>query len=259
MGYKNREIEAKMLVEGVTRMNDVVKLLNPHYDEDRCESIILGASKDVYFTPPQSAKADFMRVRFGYKKGDQSWFTIKYTDQGDNLDRVEKDVPIADPKLMVDVLTDIHGAPKGEIHKRYKVYFLSAEHDTISVYQIKGDPRVFVEVEATTKAKMEQFLEDVRKLLPYTLTRETRSLYQIFLGGDLVKSIERPTFTKELQTLLNCRSMENGSDTPDFLLADYLDGCLQNWNTATRAREAYYGRNGSWTGMSKPLNPKDVP
>ena len=182
MGYKNREIEAKMLVEGVTRMNDVVKLLNTVYDDDRCERIIVGTSSDVYFEPPKDAKADFMRVRFAANKTDQSYFTIKYTDKGGNLDRVEKDVPISDPKLMVDVLTDIHGKPKGEIRKRYRVYFLSEEHDTISVYQIKGDDRVFVEVEATTEAKMNRFLEEVQKTLPYTLTRSTKSLFQMFLG-----------------------------------------------------------------------------
>jgi len=182
VGYRNREIEAKMLVEGVTKMNDVVKLLNPVFDEDRCESIIVGASKDVYFTPPKDAKADFMRVRYGHKKGDQSYFTIKYTDRGDNLNRVEKDVPIGDPDLMVDTLSDLHGAPRGAIHKRYKVYFLSEEHDTISVYQIKGDARVFVEVEATSQVKLEKFLAEVQKVLPYTLTRSTKSLYQMFLG-----------------------------------------------------------------------------
>lgn len=170
-----------MVVEGVTRMNDVVKLLNAVYDEDRCERIIVGASKDVYFTPPRDAKADFMRVRFGANKGDQSYFTIKYTDREDNLNRVEKDVPIADPKLMCDVLTDIHGPAKGEIHKRYKVYFLSEEHDTISVYQIKGDSRVFVEVEATSETKMQKCLDEVAKCLPFPMTRSTKSLFQLFL------------------------------------------------------------------------------
>jgi hypothetical protein len=242
MGYKNREIEAKMLVEGVTKMNDVVKLLNAVYDEDRCERIIVGASKDVYFVPPVGAKADFMRVRFGASKSDQSYFTIKWTDKDDNLDRVEKDVPISDPKLMCDTLTDLHGPAKGEIHKRYKVYFLSTEHDTISVYQIKNDDRVFVEIEATTEAKMNKFLAEVQKVLPYNLTRSTKSLFQLFLGDTPIQNI-RPTFEEEVRKAINGHSMENGSDTPDFLLAEYLSDCLATWNKTVRKREEWYGRN----------------
>ena len=34
-------------------------------------------------------------------------------------------------------------------------------------------------------------------------------------------------FRKELACLINRYSRENGSDTPDFILADYLDGCRE--------------------------------
>jgi hypothetical protein len=36
--------------------------------------------------------------------------------------------------------------------------------------------------------------------------------------------------------------MENGSNTPDFLLAGFLMGCLENWNEYVKAREIWYGR-----------------
>jgi hypothetical protein len=49
-------------------------------------------------------------------------------------------------------------------------------------------------------------------------------------------------FEKKLEHLLNCESMENGSDTPDFILAQYLRGCLETWNSAVQAREKWYGR-----------------
>lgn len=183
MGYQNREIEIKLEVLGVIKMNEVVRKLGCVFDEDRCERIIAGASKDTYFTPPAGAKADFMRVRYGHKKGDQSYFTIKYTDKGGNVDRVEKDVPIKDPDLMVSVLKDIHGEPRGSIYKKYKVYFLSDEFETISVYQIKDDSRVFIEIEATSHAKMNKLVEEVVNLLPYQLKKSDQSLYQIFLGS----------------------------------------------------------------------------
>ena len=49
-------------------------------------------------------------------------------------------------------------------------------------------------------------------------------------------------FQKGLENLINKFSMENESNTPDFLLAKYLRNCLANYNEITKAREAWYGR-----------------
>lgn len=44
-------------------------------------------------------------------------------------------------------------------------------------------------------------------------------------------------FVEELQELLNKYSKENGSDTPDFVLAEFLTAVLHNFNYAVRYRE----------------------
>jgi len=49
-------------------------------------------------------------------------------------------------------------------------------------------------------------------------------------------------FRKELENLINSYSKENGSDTPDWILANYMDMCLQAYDQATNQREAWYGR-----------------
>jgi len=36
--------------------------------------------------------------------------------------------------------------------------------------------------------------------------------------------------------------MENGSNTPDFILAKYLADCLEAFNSASRHRERWYGK-----------------
>ena len=46
-------------------------------------------------------------------------------------------------------------------------------------------------------------------------------------------------FVRELQRLINKCSMENGSDTPDFILAAYLNNCLHSFNDAVRARREW--------------------
>lgn len=48
-------------------------------------------------------------------------------------------------------------------------------------------------------------------------------------------------FGKELSNLINRHSQENGSNTPDFILAEYIQACLDNFNKTTKARDKWYG------------------
>ena len=48
-------------------------------------------------------------------------------------------------------------------------------------------------------------------------------------------------FPRELASLLNRHCIENNSNTPDFLLAEYLIGCLESYQKITNQREKWYG------------------
>ena len=50
-------------------------------------------------------------------------------------------------------------------------------------------------------------------------------------------------FKEELCGLINRASKENASNTPDFILAQYLENCLTTFETATQQRENWYGRD----------------
>ncbi len=52
----------------------------------------------------------------------------------------------------------------------------------------------------------------------------------------------RAAFTETLRHLINFHSMENGSNTPDFMIAEYLTDCLENFNNTLQKREKWYGR-----------------
>lgn len=43
---------------------------------------------------------------------------------------------------------------------------------------------------------------------------------------------------KELAEVINKWSLDNGSDTPDFVLAEFLESCLLAFDMATKQREA---------------------
>jgi hypothetical protein len=47
-------------------------------------------------------------------------------------------------------------------------------------------------------------------------------------------------FEKELEGLINKYSLENASNTPDFILAEYLKDCLSAFNTAVKKRTDWY-------------------
>jgi len=67
--------------------------------------------------------------------------------------------------------------------------------------------------------------------------------------NDIADSQERydggdsPDFRSELTSLINKHSKENGSNTPDFILRDYLCDCLKAFDVATVAREKWHGRD----------------
>jgi len=48
---------------------------------------------------------------------------------------------------------------------------------------------------------------------------------------------------KNIESAINSASAENGSDTPDFILAEYLTDCLAAYDKAVVAREKWYGRS----------------
>ncbi len=55
---------------------------------------------------------------------------------------------------------------------------------------------------------------------------------------------------RDIRDVINRYSAENGSDTPDFVLAKYLVGCLEVFNAATVRREQWYGK------VAKPVKPQ---
>lgn len=47
-------------------------------------------------------------------------------------------------------------------------------------------------------------------------------------------------FRKDLEKLINSHSLENGSNTPDYILAEYLENCLKAFDYAVLQRTSWY-------------------
>lgn len=52
---------------------------------------------------------------------------------------------------------------------------------------------------------------------------------------------DSPDFNSELTGLLNRHSEENASNTPDWILRNYILGCLEAFNQGIRERDSWYG------------------
>lgn len=60
---------------------------------------------------------------------------------------------------------------------------------------------------------------------------------EIFDGNDPGTQL----FRDELSSLLNKCSRENGSNTPDWILANYMTSCLEAFEIASNRRDQWYG------------------
>ncbi len=54
---------------------------------------------------------------------------------------------------------------------------------------------------------------------------------------------EPATLERDISAVLNRHSAENDSNTPDFILAQFLIGCLAVWDIGVQQRETWYGRD----------------
>jgi hypothetical protein len=61
------------------------------------------------------------------------------------------------------------------------------------------------------------------------------------------------TFRQALEALINDHSMENVSDTPDYILASYLAKCLEAFDGATVERDRWHGWRDGTPGNGGPL------
>ncbi len=64
------------------------------------------------------------------------------------------------------------------------------------------------------------------------------------------------SFRSGLRRLINRQGYEKGSDTPDFILAEYLSGCLDVFDKAVKARSKWWNKGDNFNGIGKPKGGK---
>lgn len=105
---------------------------------------------------------------------------------------------------------------------------------------------VFNDEECKLNGKEMRF-EDARKYFTNTLDTGEDVGYpgQVMEQKKQTAEFPRPpltAFEQDLRRLINKYSMENRSNTPDNILAEYLVSCLDVFNRTVAQRETWYGR-----------------
>lgn len=176
-------------VKGLTTMIERVEAAIKTVYKD--PEVVIGNAADLYWKAPSAGIADFVRLR---KNPDGAQLTLKATDRGDNVDRVEIDLEVDDYKQAKELMMALHGTPMADVTKKYHVFFLENQDTTISVYQVRDDDRVFVEVEARNKRRLKQLVQAMidDNLTEYEWVRS--SVYNMFVEKKPMKTVSIKTF-----------------------------------------------------------------
>jgi hypothetical protein len=65
------------------------------------------------------------------------------------------------------------------------------------------------------------------------------------------------TLEQEIETLLNKNCIDDDTDTPDFILAEYLMGCLKTYKETIAARDKWFGFD-PWSKRRRPIDLEPV-
>jgi adenylate cyclase class IV len=182
MGYKNREIEAKLVVTSSHGYQDLLKALESFLDVYYPDyETISSKASDYYWNAPKQSNADFIRIR-KQDSGRGGTITIKSTDKSDNLDRVEIDLDVSDFKQGLTLMTSLYGEARAKVQKKYHALFLENKHTNYSIYQITGDKRVFLEIEAKTVSRLIELVEKFTKFATsFSFNLVKSSIFEMFV------------------------------------------------------------------------------
>lgn len=178
MGYKNREIEKKFILDDSRLSFKEVCILVKQALVFEWKDQISGKSKDLYWKSHNPSAADFIRLR--YMPDGHGELTLKRADRGSNVNRIEIDVKVSEPDQTGKFLKQLFGKPIGNLYKDYFILFMDDKDTTVSVYKIRGHSHVFIEIEARSLSKVERLVKSLSYKIQ--MTQEKRSLYQFFFG-----------------------------------------------------------------------------
>jgi hypothetical protein len=169
MKYK-REIERKYVIPNLDYHQALTVLTNIFSPLSEYE----GVSTDTFWMAPD---VDFVRLRENTKE-----LTVKITDNDSIEDRLEENIVVGDYDTARRFACATFGLPVGTLEKTFLVLELG-NGATISLYEVTGDDRLFLEVEAESLTDVIEIEEVLREDL--ILVQQDKSLFNLIFGDSL--------------------------------------------------------------------------
>lgn len=180
MDIYKRELEKKYTLTGIT-YEEAHTALDSMFTTTAKPQVSL----DKYWKAPS---VDFVRLRANSKE-----LTVKVSDKGGVIDRIEENVVLAANNLSAAerLMTLLLGPSNLKLTKKFSVYTTTVSPAPgtsfdvdLCLYQVEEDSRkrIFFEVEAESLAVVDYTLDKIEGL--FKMAQENRSLYQIFIKGD---------------------------------------------------------------------------
>lgn len=186
MGFRNREIEVKLIVEG-TSLDKLHSILAEHLSSHGVDDQIYGKSADWFWALPEKAEGQFLRLR---DLGSIREMTVKARDR-DLLNRLEVEIQTKSSLNQCKrLIKSMYGKSDGKITKEYYVFNIEGlAHSAISVYdvEVEGQPKfkdMIVEIEMLTESNILHWEKEITSVLREAglkVYRAPGSLYEMFI------------------------------------------------------------------------------
>lgn len=160
------EIEKKFVVNNSETLDEVSKRLRELFHFSSC----VGKHVDSYYKPVNGLSS--IRIRTGYNV---MQLTAKRTVDGNKVREETEGYLDPSSKAPIEIIL---GNPIVTITKSFCKWLHSPSGCEISVAQIEGDARIFLEVEAKSMMMVDLVVARLKEVLP--LKPEKRSLFEIF-------------------------------------------------------------------------------
>jgi len=183
-----REIEIKLLLESHLSLEQVSRtIMNYLVAKHGLEFTLTKPNTvDVYWINTGGGPAEWVRLRrdLGFREG---VLTTKFTDKGSNINRGELESTVW-ASTAYDVLKSLFGKEAGILYKNSIMYVNSTLETSVSVYQVDGSVRVYLEIEGPSLRAVNKLAKDFLDYADYTGVQIIgSSLYEMFVLGQEAK------------------------------------------------------------------------
>lgn len=103
-----------------------------------------------------------------------------------------------------------------------------------------------------------EFTDALNETINEEVDVKEKSIKPVPANRDAKVMFRSTEFIKELETVINKYSMENESNTPDFILAPFLRECLRVFAGVTVKRDEWFGYNTDIITREHPISADDL-